>query len=191
MSRQLPPQPNLEHLKKQAKLLLHELQQHNPELKLADAQHRLAREYGFASWPRLNAYVSSLPHVNPLAGTWTANLFRSKRHPSNPFQNATLHIVVSGDTVTITDVVVDEAGREEQRMNEVVADGKERVAGKGSGYSLIATWRSPRVLETVGKKDGQVIGRGTYAVSADGMTLIISGDEQLIVFERQLHSIRP
>ena len=57
MSRNLPPHPNLEHLKKQAKDLLHDLQQRDPALKLADAQHALAREYGFASWPKLNAYV--------------------------------------------------------------------------------------------------------------------------------------
>ena len=61
MSRNLPPHPNLEHLRKQAKDLLHELKQENPALQLADAQHALAREYGFASWPKLKAYVESLP----------------------------------------------------------------------------------------------------------------------------------
>ena len=60
MSRKLPSHPNLHHLKKQAKELLHELQQQNPALKLAEAQHRLANEYGFASWSRLKMYVESL-----------------------------------------------------------------------------------------------------------------------------------
>ncbi len=44
MSRQLPEKPNLEYLKKQAKELLRSRQQG----KLADAQHALAKEYGFA-----------------------------------------------------------------------------------------------------------------------------------------------
>ena len=43
MSRHLPPHPNLDHLKKQAKDLLHDLQHRDPALKLADAQHVIAR----------------------------------------------------------------------------------------------------------------------------------------------------
>jgi len=42
MSRDLPPQPSLEYLRKRAKALLSEMQQHNPALQLADAQHALA-----------------------------------------------------------------------------------------------------------------------------------------------------
>ena len=72
MSRSLPPRPNLEHLKKQAKDLLQDLKQKNPTLKLADAQHALAREYGFASWPKLKAYVELLPRPVPFATTLDA-----------------------------------------------------------------------------------------------------------------------
>jgi hypothetical protein len=57
MSRDLPPNPNLEHLKKQAKALLDTLRQQNADATLVDAQHVLAREYGFPSWPKLKAYV--------------------------------------------------------------------------------------------------------------------------------------
>jgi ankyrin repeat protein len=51
MSRQLPEKPNLEYLKKQAKELLRSMRQD----KLADAQHTLAAEYGFATWAKLEA----------------------------------------------------------------------------------------------------------------------------------------
>ena len=57
MSRDLPPNPSLEHLKKQAKALLAKLRQANADATLVDAQHALAREYGFPSWPKLKAYV--------------------------------------------------------------------------------------------------------------------------------------
>jgi len=76
MSRQLPAKPNLEHLKKQAKELLNDFQQRKPEAielfrsfhstsapenaKLADAQHLLAQDYSFASWPKLKEHVESL-----------------------------------------------------------------------------------------------------------------------------------
>lgn len=56
MSRELPAKPSLESLRKQAK----QLQRTMPEGKLADAQHALAREYGFANWARLKSYVVTL-----------------------------------------------------------------------------------------------------------------------------------
>jgi hypothetical protein len=74
MSRELPAKPNLEHLKKQAKKLLHDFQQSEPAAverfrslapataspKLAEAQHIIAREYGFAGWLELKERVDSL-----------------------------------------------------------------------------------------------------------------------------------
>ena len=56
MSRQLPEKPNLESLRKQAKALLRDTQ-HG---KLADAQHALANDYGFAGWVELKAHVQAL-----------------------------------------------------------------------------------------------------------------------------------
>lgn len=189
MSRILPQHPNLEHLRKQAKALLLELQRRDPALQLADAQHALAREYGFLSWPTLKTHVESLarvgvPPVSPIVGTWTANLVKSTRHPLNPFRTATIHIDVAGDIVTIVDIVVDADGREEQHTNTICADGREHLSEHGNGYSLTASWRGQRILETVGKKDGQVIGRGLYEVAADGEGLTISSDEQVIVLDR-------
>ena len=56
MSRQLPAKPSLESLRKQAK----QLQRTTPAGKLADAQHALAQEYGFANWARMKSYVVTL-----------------------------------------------------------------------------------------------------------------------------------
>ena len=193
MSRDLPATPNLEHLRKQAKRRLAEMRLDNPKLQLADAQHALAREYGFASWPRFKAHVESLPlpsapdagpTTSPFAGTWMANVARSRQHPLNPFRNATMHFDVRGDDITITDVVVDETGRGERGENTFRADGIEHVSPRGNGYSLIATWRGPFVLETMGKQEGKVIGQGRYEVAADRSTMTISSDQQLIVLDR-------
>lgn len=70
---ELPPNPNLDHLKKQAKTLLHDLRQKAPRAiekfstlqlkaapKLSDAQRLIAREYGFDSWSKLKKHVESL-----------------------------------------------------------------------------------------------------------------------------------
>jgi hypothetical protein len=73
--RALSPRPNLEHERKQAKLLLDQLKAGDPEalarlrkhkrdssgsFQLADAQFTIAREYGFTSWPRLVEYFETL-----------------------------------------------------------------------------------------------------------------------------------
>jgi ankyrin repeat protein len=73
MPRELPPHPNLEHLKKEAKALVRDFKQKKPAAiklfdsllgtirpKLSDAQHLIAREYGFENWAKLKAHVESL-----------------------------------------------------------------------------------------------------------------------------------
>ena len=193
MSRHLPEHPNLDHLKKQAKALLGDLEQRNPAAKLADALHAVAREYGFATWPQLKAHVESLPvQESPFVGCWTADVSKSKRHPANEFQRATLEFAVDGDAVTITDVVVTASGQEERGTNTIRADGGEHLSS--NGYVLMARWLGSHALEAVTKKDGQDVGRVTYAVSADGTTLTLSAassaydgypaTEQVSVFDR-------
>ena len=189
MSRHLPPHPNLEHLKKQAKELLHELQQRDSAMKLADAQHLIAQEYGFASWPKLKAHVEALPSdsrssekAHPFVGTWTANLSKSRRHRANQFQSATIQFAVVGNAITVTHTSIDASGQVEQSQHTVLADGQEHLSEHGNGY--IARWLGSHILEVEARKDGQVMDRGRYEVSADGQTLTISGEEQVIVLER-------
>jgi ankyrin repeat protein len=98
MSRQLPPNPSLEQLKKQAKSLLKRQQAADPEaltrvrenhprwknrsekqvaespFALADAQLVIANEYGFASWSKLQSHVKTLE-----AATSTAEAVASLR----------------------------------------------------------------------------------------------------------------
>ncbi|GAA1034288.1 hypothetical protein GCM10009557_38570 [Virgisporangium ochraceum] len=56
----LPDNPNLEHLRRQAKDLLAGLRDSNPAATLADAQATLAAQYGFHGWPALKAEVDRL-----------------------------------------------------------------------------------------------------------------------------------
>jgi hypothetical protein len=69
MSRDLPEFPNLDHLKKQAKVLLRELKKQKPEAKLSEAQHAVARTYGFESWAKLKARVESVHHAATSGGS--------------------------------------------------------------------------------------------------------------------------
>src|SRR4051794_15286216 len=61
-TRTLPDYPNLRHLKDQAKDLL----KAGNAGSLADAQRKIAREYGFRSWPKLKAHIDSLEEAEKL-----------------------------------------------------------------------------------------------------------------------------
>jgi ankyrin repeat protein len=56
---------NLEQLRKQAKERVRERRAAGQEVTLADVQFELARELGFASWPKLKAYVERLGLEQP------------------------------------------------------------------------------------------------------------------------------
>jgi hypothetical protein len=185
MSRELPARPNLEFLKKQAKELLRELQQSKPTTKLSDAQHALAREYGFASWPALHAQVerdgqAAVPSPFTGAWIWTSP---STSDAAEPYRSVTMQFEVLGDVVTITDVVVDASGREQRTINTLQADGKEY--SQPHGYAIAARWSGPRVLEAVGSKDGRVEGSVRYEVSADGNTLMLSTNDRQLRLTRR------
>jgi Glyoxalase superfamily protein len=192
MSRDLPPRPHLDHLRKQAKELLQTLQQQDPRSRLADAQHAIARQYGFSSWPRLKAHVAreAATAPNPFVGNWTADLSRSRLHPLNQLRCATIAFDVAGDTVTINYVMVEPSGHTERGVNTFVADGNERPSMIREGYVMRARWLGSHGLEAVVSRNGEFEGRVDYAVSSDGRTLTLSakggpgGVEQVGVFER-------
>jgi len=209
MSRQLPPQPSLEHLKKQAKALFRCEQGRRPDWKLADAQHATARAYGFASWPLLKHHVESIaaggdgrehpgpreapssrapapgpPGSSPFDGTWSANLARSTRHPAQRFRSATLTIHVNGDRLTFTQYFVDDTGQEVGGTMTITANGQPQPFESGAGHALVARWLTPRTLEALDTRAGEVVGRGTYEVSEDGRSLTVLTDTQALVFEK-------
>src|SRR5581483_10760606 len=60
--RPLPERPNLRHLKDQAKDLL----KAGTAASITDAQFKIARSYGFPSWPKLRAHVESFNQIGQL-----------------------------------------------------------------------------------------------------------------------------
>lgn len=83
--RPLPPNPDLRHLRDQAKDLLRAGQAAN----LAEAQFRIACDYGFVSWPKLKAHVEALREAGQLkAAIDTNDLERVKAMMS---RNPALH----------------------------------------------------------------------------------------------------
>jgi hypothetical protein len=192
MSRHLPPRPNLEFVRKQAKELLPSLQQQHVSAKLADAQHAIAREYGFTNWASLKAHIDALIRTSPFAGTWSLDQSKSHQRPDNPVTRAALEFDVREEAVTVTDVVVDGSGRQERSVHTLHADGKPH--GSEYGYVLTAEWRGAYVLEIVTQRGGHEVGRMIYQVTRDLNTLTLSASavahagypavERLTVFNR-------
>lgn len=208
MSRQLPPNPNLEFLRKQAKALLDGSRVQHPSWQLADAQHALARDFGFTSWPALKGHVDATvgtraasatgappvdvteantsDGVSPLAGSWLANIAASTRHPALQFESATLEIRVAGDRVTMAQVVVDDAGRSSASTMTIVADGTPRQPDGGGARHLLTVRRlDSHSLEAIDSLDGAEVGRGVYHVEAGGRQLVVTTAAQRLVFERR------
>src|SRR5258705_9302757 len=84
-ARRLPDRPNLRHLKDQAKDLL----KTGAAASISDAQFKVARLYGFASWPKLKAHVDSFEEIGQLKQAIDANDI--DRVKSMMTDNPTLH----------------------------------------------------------------------------------------------------
>jgi len=66
---QLPERPNLRHLRDQAK----DLVRNGTARTLADAQFQIARQYGFANWPRLKQHIESPDEAGQLKQAINSN----------------------------------------------------------------------------------------------------------------------
>ena len=133
--------------------------------------------------------------MNPFTGTWVADVAKSQRHANHLFQSATLQFDVSGNAVTLTQAGVNMSGKRESSTLDLRADGQEHaVSPQAPDVVVVTKWIGTHVLETIGKRGPEIIGRGTYEVSADGRTLTatVSGTdaqgaifEHVILFDRQ------
>lgn len=84
----LPERPSLEHLKHQARRRLGELRALDASVKLVEAQLSIARDYGFASWRALKAFVDRASPDGPRA-SWLGFY----RHDPRIMTNAAVAVV--------------------------------------------------------------------------------------------------
>jgi len=135
-----------------------------------------------------------LQDKNPLAGSWNANIEKSKRHPNHLFKSAKLRFNVAADLVTLTYSGVNMSGVEETGTTTFHPDGKEHPIEGAPGVVEVSRWVDTRTLETIVTKDGKVIGQSIYAVSSDWKTLTANlkgvdasgaAFEQVIVWDRE------
>lgn len=107
--------------------------------------------------------------MHALAGTWKANLEKSRRDPNHQFYGATIRLAIDGEDVTLTFGGVNAAGKTEEGIRTMRADGLDHPESAAPGV-MTASTLDARTLKAIAKKDGAVIGSGTYEVSGDGQT---------------------
>jgi hypothetical protein len=98
--------------------------------------------------------------------------------------NVVVEFELADDTVVLTQIAADTAGRDMATKMAIQIDGLDHPIPFGNDLTLQATWTNMRTLETIVKQGNQIVARGTYEVAADGQSLIVSTPERLIVFER-------
>jgi uncharacterized protein (TIGR03067 family) len=98
MNKHLPNRPSLDHLRAQAKDLLSVAQaapSEHPDIhKLSDAQLAVARQHGFASWPRLVRHIEELM---ALQGSWRVTSLETEGQAMSPDAFGSSTITIDGD----------------------------------------------------------------------------------------------
>ncbi len=141
-ARPLPERANLEHLKKEAKRRLKAMRLDDSGSTLADAQLATAREYGFASWRRLVAYVKAVSDKGiqllqavqdgdlgaaaaildeyPDLVNATMDIKSRRRRPSDTVAMRLLHVAIAADQIDMARLLL-ERGADPNARN---ADGR-------------------------------------------------------------------
>ena len=185
MSRDLPARPNLEFLKNEAKIVSAICGALDPPAQLADAQHALARDYGFASWPALKTHVESpgdggnerirrrLDRQRRAIEAASVEPVPQRAHPFHGPWNAAWRSSTSSSMNPARRCAAATPSRPMARSAQAATDTRSE---RDYELARIGNRRDEGAVE--------VIGRATYAVSADGRTLTIadgSGDSVIVL----------
>jgi hypothetical protein len=173
-TRLLPPSPSIDHLKHQARDLLRahdarsrqafqRIREFHPRFdgagdervalahfRIADAQLTIAREYGFASWPRLKAFVQ-----NPNAGDVTRPVHE---RIADPLFRRAVDLMDAGDADALRSL-----------LREHPALATQRESFEGLNY-----FRNPSLLEFIAENPSRT-GRLPHDVAAIATVLLEAG----------------
>jgi ankyrin repeat protein len=163
-------QLNLEQLRKQAKERVRERRAAGQDVKLADAQFELAHELGFASWPKLKAYVERLGLEQPF-------------HADLDYYEGRANGIASVMDVSVADARLDLAGRHGfpswralRRHVEAMQNGDEPPTPFILAYKAIEADDRERLVELLDRFPDLVVQRGTNGNDLLGM----AGDLEIV-----------
>jgi hypothetical protein len=106
-------------------------------------------------------------------GTWKLNVERSQFDPKHVPAAGTLVFELDSDGCVLMKAEgINAAGeRVAERPQRFIFDGQEHPMADIPGLTGMATRPNANTIVGEGRMNGKVVGKGTYAVSADGKTL--------------------
>src|SRR5687767_429771 len=121
---------------------------------------------------------------HPIAGTWATRPSAPGNGAQVPIGDMVVEFELTDGAVTLTQIVVDPAGRRSAIKTSIQTDGQDHPVQFGHELVLQATWTGSRTMELIFKQAETIVGKWTYEVSVDGQSLIVLTAEQVLVFER-------
>ncbi|WP_329057516.1 ankyrin repeat domain-containing protein [Amycolatopsis sp. NBC_01480] len=159
----LPANPSLEQLRKRAKELARA-----EAVKLSEAQFRIAREHGFPSWPKLQAYVRRVAENGP-------DLQHAYHADVGYYADRALGLLASAeDGTTGAQVAFERHGQ------ALTRDGARAVVAREHGFG---SWRALREHVAVLPENGEPFARAYRLVEAgdvNGLTAMLDVFPQLV-----------
>ena len=127
------------------------------------------------------------------SGSWKANHEQSRFDPNHRPSQASMRLEPTGYGYELRAEGIHE-GKPCVDKTTIVLDGAEHPVDGAPGVSSFSFRSDPRTIRMQGKRDGQVIGEATYAVSEDGarLTATVWGTDAqqrhfqtVVVFDRE------
>ena len=113
--------------------------------------------------------------ADPVAGTWTLNLAKSKIVPGPAPKSETRVYAVSGDQITLTTNIISADGKPTTTRSTYAYDGKDYPVTGSPDYDTQAVKRVDRASVTAElKKAGKVVQNVSRKVSQDGKMLTMT-----------------
>ncbi|MDT8915661.1 ankyrin repeat domain-containing protein [Amycolatopsis sp. PS_44_ISF1] len=159
----LPANPSLEQLRKRAKE-----RARNEAVKLSEAQFRVAREHGFPSWPKLQAYVRRVAENGP-------NLQHAYHTDVGYYADRAFGLLSSAEDGTPS-----ARAAFERHGQDLTRDGARAVVAREHGFG---SWRTLREHVAALPENGEPFARAYRLVEArdlDGLSAVIDAFPTLV-----------
>jgi hypothetical protein len=131
---------------------------------------------------------------DPFAGVWRLNSARSNFDPNHRPSDATLRFEREDGGYLMRAGGVCDGNHVEEHPQRFITDGVERPVPGAPEFLAMATRPEPNTIRVLSRKGDQVVGEGSYVVSADGgsLTATVRGIdterrtfETVVVWDRQ------
>ena len=198
MSQRLPVRPNLDHLRRHAKIVLRVARADKRGWRLADAQRALARGFGYESWAELKRHVDSTPRAAGAARIpKTAPLTARAKNGSHDCafegiwvseaeRRTVLAIDRTDGAIVLTQITDDQQGRSVASTLVLNDDGEEHPLPFGEDLTVRVCRQNARSLRTVVSRGSDAVAEGLYALAPDGRTLDTRVGAQRHFFTRMM-----